>query len=61
MQAWRRSGGDLDQVRQHTDLRDEQKKVAAFALVPDLDMAGARGAALAARHALRAGTTSPPP
>ena len=39
----------LDTVRQHTTLRDEQAKVAVFTLVPDLDMAGARGAALAAR------------
>jgi len=35
-------------VREHTTLRDEQARVAEFALVPDLDMAGARGAALAA-------------
>ncbi|GAA5194726.1 glucokinase [Rugosimonospora acidiphila] len=38
----------LDTVRANTALRDEQREVAAFALVPDLDMAGARGAALAA-------------
>jgi len=37
----------LERVRAHTVLRDEQQG-AAFALVPDLDMAGARGAALAA-------------
>ncbi len=37
-------------VRVHTDLREEQADVCAFALVPDLDMAGARGAAV---HALR--------
>jgi predicted NBD/HSP70 family sugar kinase len=42
----------LDRVREHTDLRDEQQRVASFALVPDLDMAGARGAAIAAREAL---------
>jgi predicted NBD/HSP70 family sugar kinase len=47
----------LDQVRKHTNLREEQQKVAAFALVPDLDMAGARGAALAARQSLPRGTT----
>lgn len=41
----------LAQVREHTDLREEQDRVAAFALVPDLDMAGARGAAIAAREA----------
>ena len=38
----------LDIVRQHTRLRQEQARVARFALVPDLDMAGARGAAVAA-------------
>jgi predicted NBD/HSP70 family sugar kinase len=39
----------LATVRKHTFLRPEQAAVATFALVPDLDMAGARGAALAAR------------
>jgi predicted NBD/HSP70 family sugar kinase len=38
----------LSRVREHTTLRDEQRAVASFALVPDLDMAGARGAAVAA-------------
>jgi predicted NBD/HSP70 family sugar kinase len=38
----------LERVRVHTLLRDEQAEVATFAVVPDLDMAGARGAALAA-------------
>jgi glucokinase len=38
----------LGRVRTHTQLRDEQAKATTFALVPDLDMAGARGAALAA-------------
>jgi glucokinase len=38
----------LDTVRAHTIVREEQSKAAAFALVPDLDMAGARGSALAA-------------
>jgi predicted NBD/HSP70 family sugar kinase len=38
----------LDTVRQHTLLREEQARAATFALVPDLDMAGARGAAVAA-------------
>lgn len=42
----------LDEVRAHTTLRDEQRRVVQFALVPDLDMAGARGAALAARAAV---------
>src|SRR5213078_3948755 len=35
----------LGTVRKHAALRDEQARVAAFALVPDLDIAGARGAA----------------
>jgi glucokinase len=38
----------LDTVREHTSLRQEQTAAATFALVPDLDMAGARGAAVAA-------------
>ncbi|GAA2072812.1 glucokinase [Actinomadura alba] len=38
----------LDTVREHTVLREEQERAATFALVPDLDMAGARGAAVAA-------------
>jgi glucokinase len=41
----------LETVRANTILRDEQRAVAVFALVPDLDMAGARGSALAARSA----------
>jgi hypothetical protein len=40
-------------VREHTLLREEQARVASFALVPDLDMAGARGAAIAAAEALK--------
>jgi glucokinase len=43
----------LNAVRGATDLRTEQAAIAEFALVPDLDMAGARGAALAAREAIR--------
>ncbi|HVR70609.1 MAG TPA: ROK family protein [Vicinamibacteria bacterium] len=39
-------------VREHTLLREEQARVARFALVPDLDMAGARGAAVAALESL---------
>ena len=39
----------LTKVCEGTSLRDEQRRIATFALVPDLDMAGARGAALAAR------------
>jgi predicted NBD/HSP70 family sugar kinase len=42
----------LATVRQHTALRAEQAAVASFALVPELDMAGARGAALAALAAV---------
>jgi hypothetical protein len=38
----------LATVRANTQLREEQAKVATFALVPDRDMAGARGSALAA-------------
>ncbi len=41
----------LATVREHTYLRPEQAAIAIFALVPDLDMAGARGAALAALEA----------
>jgi predicted NBD/HSP70 family sugar kinase len=38
----------LTRVREHTLLRAEQSRLSHFALVPDLDMAGARGSALAA-------------
>ncbi|MET0423192.1 MAG: ROK family protein, partial [Actinoplanes sp.] len=38
----------LNTVRENTQLRAEQQAVANFALVADLDMAGARGAAVAA-------------
>jgi predicted NBD/HSP70 family sugar kinase len=43
----------LAKVREHTGLREEQARAARFELVPDLDMAGARGAALAAFEYLR--------
>ncbi|HEX7744260.1 MAG TPA: ROK family protein [Micromonosporaceae bacterium] len=43
----------LGQVRAHTSLREEQAAVASFALVPQLDMAGARGAAIAAMETLQ--------
>ena len=43
-------------VRDNTSLEEEQAGIATFALVPDLDMAGARGAALAAVESLH-GTT----
>jgi len=42
----------LATVRKHTDLREEQLPLVTFALVPDLDMAGARGAAIAGGEAL---------
>jgi predicted NBD/HSP70 family sugar kinase len=42
----------LAKIREHTLLRDEQAAVAEFALVPDRDMAGARGAAIAAAESL---------
>ena len=41
-------------VREHTVLRDEQAQVAQFAVVPDLDMAGARGSAIAALERIHA-------
>ncbi len=44
----------LGQVREHTTLREEQRRAASVALVPDLDMAGARGSAIAALAAARA-------
>ena len=48
----------LDQVREHTLLREEQLRAATIALVPDRDMAGARGSAIAALAAARvAGNT----
>jgi glucokinase len=39
----------LAEVREHTQLREEQARAAVIALVPELDMAGARGSAVAAR------------
>ena len=42
----------LEGVRNATGLRDEQRAVAQFAVVADLDMAGARGSALAALRAI---------
>lgn len=38
----------LGRVAHHTELRDEQQAAARFVVVPDGDMAGARGAAIAA-------------
>ena len=43
----------LEQVREHTLLREEQRRAASVALVPDRDMAGARGSAIAALAAAR--------
>jgi glucokinase len=43
----------VTKVREHTLLRAEQALVATITLVPDLDMAGARGSAMAALHAIR--------
>jgi glucokinase len=42
----------LKTIRDNTQLRSEQAAVAQFALVPDRDMAGARGAAIAALETL---------
>ena len=47
----------LGRVRAHTVLREEQAQVESIALVPDLDMAGARGSAIAARVAVLATAT----
>jgi predicted NBD/HSP70 family sugar kinase len=44
----------LASVRKHTSLREEQERIVRFEIVPDLDMAGARGAAIAALEAVRA-------
>lgn len=44
----------LNTVRETTGLRREQLAVASFALVADLDMAGARGAAVAALERVQA-------
>lgn len=46
----------LGRVRAHTVLREEQEHAASIALVPDLDMAGARGSAIAARAVIMAAT-----
>ena len=45
--------GSSTRVRTATSLREEQRAVARFAVVADLDMAGARGSALAALRAIR--------
>ncbi len=43
----------LDIVQRHTELRSEQRDCAEFLVVSDLDMAGARGSAMAALNAIR--------
>jgi predicted NBD/HSP70 family sugar kinase len=43
----------LDRVKAATTLRSEQAAIVDFAIVADLDMAGSRGSALAALHAIR--------
>jgi len=48
-------GWFLERVREHTVLRAEQARAETIALVPDLDMAGARGSAIAAREAVQRG------
>ena len=45
----------LAKVRESTSLEEEQEETATFALVEHLDMAGSRGAALAALESVRAG------
>jgi hypothetical protein len=43
----------MTKVRENTALRAEQARAATLAFVPDLDMAGARGSAVAALEFLR--------
>jgi N-acetylglucosamine kinase-like BadF-type ATPase len=43
----------LERVRANTVLREEQRRLTTLALVPDLDMAGARGSAIAALASVR--------
>jgi len=49
----------IAKVQEFTLLREEQALAANFALVSDLDMAGARGAAMAALQAIRPGFAFP--
>ncbi len=44
----------LAKVRENTALREEQARASRFEVVPDLDMAGARGAAIAALERIHA-------
>ena len=46
-------GWFLDNVQRHSELRSEQRECAEFLVVSDLDMAGARGSAMAALNAIR--------
>jgi predicted NBD/HSP70 family sugar kinase len=50
----------LGRIQHHTTLRPEQERIVAFAVVPDLDMAGARGSALAALALVPGGTAFQP-
>jgi predicted NBD/HSP70 family sugar kinase len=43
----------LAKVREHTALKEEQARASRMEVVPDLDMAGARGAAIAALETVR--------
>ena len=43
----------LAKVREHTQLKEEQARASRLEVVPDLDMAGARGAAIAALETVR--------
>ncbi|MBM0229020.1 helix-turn-helix domain-containing protein [Micromonospora sp. ATA51] len=51
----------LATVAEHTVVRAEQAAVATFELVPDRDMAGARGVAIAALETLLAGSPAAGP
>ena len=51
----------LGRIREHTVLRAEQARAASIALVPHLDMAGARGSAIAAHEAVLRGSAVPLP
>jgi hypothetical protein len=44
----------LTKVREHTALKEEQVRAVRFEVVPDLDKAGARGAAIAALETIHA-------
>jgi predicted NBD/HSP70 family sugar kinase len=44
----------LAKIREHTALKEEQRRASRLEVVPDLDMAGARGAAIAALETVHA-------